>query len=63
MNNNIPLNILLIYLFPLLFLGKYEVIKMQILDLSRSRYIILIGLWLFKIEIVTKNAKFYQNHC
>ena len=48
---------------PLLILGKYGIIKMQILDVSKSRYIILIGLELFKIEIALKNAKFYHKHC
>ena len=63
MSINLPLNILLIYLFPLLILGKYGIIKMQILDVSKNRYIILIGLGYFKIEIATKNAKFYRKHC
>ena len=51
---NIPL--------PLLILGKYGIMKMQILDVSQNQYIILIGLGLFKIKIVTKNTKFYQKH-
>ena len=53
-NFNIPL--------PLLILGKYGIMKMQILDVSQNQYIILIGLGLFKIKIVTKNTKFYQKH-
>ena len=39
------------------------IIKMQILNVSKNRYITLIGLELFKIEIATKNAKLYQKHC
>ena len=46
----------------LLILGKYGIVKMQILDISKNRYIILIGLGLSKIEIATKNAKLYQKH-
>ena len=48
LNFNIPL--------PLLILGKYGIIKMQIYDVSKDRYIILIGLGLFKIEIATKHC-------
>ena len=53
-NLNIPL--------PLLILGKYGIMKMQILNVSQNQYIILTGLGLFKIKIVTKNTKFYQKH-
>ena len=54
---------ILIYLFLLLILGKYRIVEKQILNISKNRYIILIVLGLFKIEIATKNAKFYQKHC
>ena len=54
---------ILIYLFSLLILGKYRIVEKQILNVSKNRYIILIVLGLFKIEIATKNAKFYQKHC
>ena len=54
---------ILIYLFPLLILGENRIIKMQMLDVFRNRYIVLIGLRLFKIEIATKIPKFYQKHC
>ena len=42
---------------PLLILRKYGITNMQILNVSKNQYIILIGLGLSKIEIATKNAK------
>ena len=46
---------------PLLILGKYGIIKMQILNVPKNRYIILIGLGLFKIEIAPKNDNSIKN--
>ena len=55
LNFNIPL--------PLLILGKYGIVKMQILDVFKNRYTILTGLGLFKIKVARKNANLYQKHC
>ena len=55
LNFDIPLTILILW--------KYGITKIKILDVSKNRYIILIGLGLFKIEIATKNTKLCQKHC
>ena len=52
-----------IYLFLLVILEKYGILKMQTLNVSKTQYQILTGKELSVIKIATKNVKIYQKPC